>query len=99
MRPYTVYYISTDCSTCFGRLFHPSSGAHITVITASGTGQTVFATFRYRDEVRTKLLFHPSSGAHITVITASGTGQTVSASFRYRDEFRTKFQLRHDSRR
>jgi len=50
MRLYTVNYISVDCSTCFGWLFHPSSGAHITVITASGRGQTVSATFRYRDE-------------------------------------------------
>jgi hypothetical protein len=30
-----------------------SSGAHITAITASGTGQTVSATFRYRGEVGT----------------------------------------------
>ena len=40
--------MSVDCSTCFGRLFHPSSGTYITVITASGTGQTVSATLRYR---------------------------------------------------
>jgi len=51
MQLYTVYYIPVNCSTCFGWLFHPSSGAHIIVITASGTGQTVSATFRYRDEV------------------------------------------------
>jgi hypothetical protein len=70
-------------------LFHPSSGAHITVITASGTGQTVSATFRYCNEVGTKLLFHPSSEAQIIVITASGTGQTVSVAFRYRDEVGT----------
>jgi hypothetical protein len=31
---YTVYYISVNCSTCFGWWFHPSSGAHITAITA-----------------------------------------------------------------
>jgi hypothetical protein len=30
-----------------------SSGAHVTVITASGTGQTVSATSRYRREVGT----------------------------------------------
>jgi len=45
MRLYTVYYISVNCSTCFGWLLHPLSEAHITVITASGTGQTVSATF------------------------------------------------------
>jgi len=39
MRLYTVYYILVNCSTCFGWYLHPSSGAHITVITASGTGQ------------------------------------------------------------
>jgi hypothetical protein len=49
MRLCTVYYISVNCSTCLGWLFHSSSGAHITVITASVTGQTVSATFRYCD--------------------------------------------------
>ena len=33
---YSVYYISVGSSTCFGCL-HPSSGAHTTVITASGS--------------------------------------------------------------
>jgi len=51
MRLYTVYYISVYCSTCLGWLLQPSSGAHITVITAFGTGQTVSATFRYLGEV------------------------------------------------
>jgi hypothetical protein len=37
----------------FGCLFHPSSGAYITVITASGTGQTISAPFRYLGEVGT----------------------------------------------
>ena len=32
---YSVYYISVGSSTCF-RCWHPSSGAHTTVITASG---------------------------------------------------------------
>jgi hypothetical protein len=44
MQLYTVYYISVDCSICFGWLFHPSSGAHVTVITVSGTGQTLITT-------------------------------------------------------
>jgi len=38
MRLYSVYYISVESFTCFG-CWHPSSGAHTTVITASGTGQ------------------------------------------------------------
>jgi len=32
---YSDYYISVDSSVCFG-CWHPSSGAHTTVITASG---------------------------------------------------------------
>jgi len=40
MRLCTVFYISVNCPTCFGWKLHPSLGAHITVITASGTGQT-----------------------------------------------------------
>jgi len=35
---YTVCYISVGSSTYF-RCWHPSSGAHTAVITASGTGQ------------------------------------------------------------
>jgi hypothetical protein len=53
MRLYTVYYISLNFSTCFGWLLHPSLGALITVITASGTGQTFPATFRCGGEVGT----------------------------------------------
>ena len=34
-------FISGNCSTCFGWYLHPSSGAHTTVSTASGTCQTV----------------------------------------------------------
>jgi len=36
-------FISGNCSTCFGCYFHPSSGAHTTVSTASGICQTVAA--------------------------------------------------------
>ena len=38
MQPYTV--LSVNCSTCFGWYLHPSSGAHTTVSTASGTCQS-----------------------------------------------------------
>ena len=48
IRLYTVYCISVNFSTCFGWYPHLSSGAHITVITASGTGYTVTATVRDR---------------------------------------------------
>jgi hypothetical protein len=34
------------CSTCFGRYYHPSSGAQITVSTASGICYTVTTTCR-----------------------------------------------------
>ena len=36
-------FISGNCSTCFGWYFHPSSGAHTTVSTASGICHTVTA--------------------------------------------------------
>ena len=41
-------FISGNCSTCFGRYLHPSSGAHTTVSIECGTCQTVTATCRYR---------------------------------------------------
>jgi hypothetical protein len=41
-------FISVNCSTCFGWYFHPSSGAHTTVSTASGICHTVTAICRYR---------------------------------------------------
>jgi hypothetical protein len=34
-------FVSLNCSTYFGWYLHPSSGAHTTVSTASGTSQTV----------------------------------------------------------
>jgi len=44
----TIYslFISVNRSTCFGRYLHPSSGAHVTVSTASGISKTVTATCR-----------------------------------------------------
>ena len=47
-------FISGNCSTCFGWYFHPSSGAHTTVSTASGICHTVTATCRYRGRVRNR---------------------------------------------
>ena len=46
-------FISGNCSTCFGWYLHPSSGAHTTVLTASGICQTVTATCCYRGSVGT----------------------------------------------
>jgi hypothetical protein len=45
-------FISGNCSACFGWYFHPSSGAHTTVPTASGICHTVTAISRYRGRVR-----------------------------------------------
>ena len=44
-------FISGNCSTRFGWCFHPSSGAHTTVSTASGICHTVTAIWRYRGRV------------------------------------------------
>ena len=55
MQRYTVYFISGNCSTCFGWYFHPSSGAHTTLSTASGIYHTVTAICRYRGRVGTGL--------------------------------------------
>ena len=43
-------FISVKRSTCFGQYLRPSAGAHVSLSTASGTGQTVLATCRYRGE-------------------------------------------------
>ena len=48
-------FISGNCSTCFGWYFHPSSGAHTTVSTASGICHTVAAICPYRGRVETGL--------------------------------------------
>ena len=43
-----TFFVSVNCFTCFGWYIHPSSGAHTTVSTASGTCQIVTATCRCR---------------------------------------------------
>jgi hypothetical protein len=47
-RDATIYslFISVNCSTCFGWYLHLSSGAHITVSTASVISVTVTVTCR-----------------------------------------------------
>ena len=37
----TEYILSDKCSTCFGRYYHPSSGAQTTLTTAPGNRNTV----------------------------------------------------------
>jgi hypothetical protein len=44
-------FIPGNCSTCFGWYFHPSSGGHKIVSTASGICHTVTAICRYREEL------------------------------------------------
>jgi hypothetical protein len=46
---------SGNCSTRFGWYFHPSSGAHTTVSTASGICHTLTAIWRYRGSLGTGL--------------------------------------------
>jgi hypothetical protein len=53
-----ILFISGNCYTCFGWYFHPSSGAHTTVSTASGICHTVTAVCRYRGRVGTGLNVH-----------------------------------------
>jgi hypothetical protein len=48
-------FISGNCSTRFGWYFHPSSGAHTTVSTASGICHTFTAICRYRGRTGTGL--------------------------------------------
>jgi len=44
MQQYAVIYLLQNHSTCFGCPSHPSSGVHKTVIAASGTGHSIWAT-------------------------------------------------------
>jgi hypothetical protein len=37
----TEFILSDNCSTCFGRYYHPPSGAQTTVTTASGNLYTI----------------------------------------------------------
>jgi hypothetical protein len=64
-------FISGNCSTCFGWYFHPSSGAHTIVSTASGIFHTVTAICRYRGKVGTGLsVLWVAYATHSTLITA-----------------------------
>jgi len=43
--------LSDNCSTCFGRHYHPSSGAQTTVTTASGNRYTVLLSAAIVEEL------------------------------------------------
>ena len=55
MQRYTVYLYLETALHVSGGAFHPSSGAHTTVSTASGICHTVTAICRYRGRVGTGL--------------------------------------------
>jgi hypothetical protein len=73
-----IIFLQTARSTCFGWWFHPPSGAHITVNTASGTGQTVSASFHCRGaaprQCKVAETVWPVPEAVITVICAPDDG-------------------------
>ena len=47
----TEFILSDNCSTCFGRYYHPSSGAQTTVTTASPNRYTVLLSTAIVEEV------------------------------------------------
>jgi len=49
---YTQFILSVNYSNCFGLFLHPSSGAQITVSTASGTSQPLLLTVAIHDSNR-----------------------------------------------
>jgi len=72
-------FISVNRSTCFGWYFHPLSGAHVTVSTASGTSKTVNATCPERDWTGTAVPIHSRSGqVAVTVLLMPDAVDTVT---------------------
>jgi len=49
---YTQFILSVNCSTCFKWFLHPSSGAQISVSTASGTSQPLLLPVAIVEELR-----------------------------------------------
>jgi len=47
----TEFILSDNCSTCFGRYYHPSSGAQTTVTAASGNCYTVLLSAAIVEEL------------------------------------------------
>ena len=89
-------FISGNCSTCFGWYFHPSSGAHTTVSTASGIYQTVIANCCYRERVWTAVPTLPwTRQVAITVWQVQDAVDTVVCApddgWRYRPKYLEQF--------
>jgi len=51
MQQYADIYLLLNYSTCFGRPSRPSSGAHKTVVAASGTDHTIWGTSFFKRAV------------------------------------------------
>jgi hypothetical protein len=47
----TEFILSDNCSTCFGRYYHPSSGTQTTVTAASGNRYTVLLSAAIVEEM------------------------------------------------
>jgi hypothetical protein len=74
-------FISGNCSTCVGWYFHPSSGAHTTVATASVICHTATAICRYRGVRHPQ---HTQTGSISSTIAAdSSNGVTNTRCCRY----------------
>ena len=72
-------FISANCSTCFGWYTHPSSGAHVTVSTASVISKTVTTTCRERDWSGTAVLDQSRSRqVVVTVLLMTDAVDTVT---------------------
>jgi hypothetical protein len=65
--------ISGNRSTCFGWYFHPSSGAHTTVSTASGICHIVTAIRHYCGRVGTDLSVYTQTGSNSSMIMADSS--------------------------
>jgi len=72
-------FISVNRSTCFGWYLHPSSGANVTVSTASGISKTVTATCPERDWTGTAVPVQSRSGqVAVTVLLMPDAVDTVT---------------------
>ena len=60
MQRYTVYLYLETASTCFGWYLHPSSGAHTTVSTASGTVRLLLLPAATVEDLELNL-YHPGA--------------------------------------
>jgi hypothetical protein len=95
-------FISGNCSTCFGWYFHPPSGAHTTVSTASGICHTVTAICRYRGRVGTGLCVLWVAYAHYScriLMKLRFSGQTFEKIFKRILPVGLSCSMRTDGRR